>query len=368
MANSQQFEVFRSDIHRHRTGNLAIPKTLDPGQILVRIERFALTANNITYGIVGEKFGYWNFFPTADGQQDWGVIPVWGMGIVEHSEHEQVPIGERLYGYFPMGERLVMQADRVKPHRLIDASAHRSELAPVYNSYARVGAEPGYDPKMDDERILLFPLYATSFCLYDFLEDNAWFDAGPEKGGQVIIISASSKTALGLAMALREADPSPTIVGLTSPGNKQAVEQSGLYDEVHLYDSLTTINADKPSVIVDMSGNGKVLGSLHRHLNDNMRYCSNVGATHYEDNQMGPDFIKERSAMFFAPGHIQKRTKQWGPGEFEARALAFWNRAAIASRSWLNIDLHQGFDEIEDVYAHVLNAKVPASSGKVVVL
>jgi hypothetical protein len=48
---------------------------LRPGQIRFRIERFALTANNVTYAIVGDMLGYWNFFPTKDG---WGRVPVMG--------------------------------------------------------------------------------------------------------------------------------------------------------------------------------------------------------------------------------------------------------------------------------------------------
>jgi hypothetical protein len=41
-----------------------------------------------------------------------------------------------------------------------------------------------------------------------------------------------------------------------------------------------------------MSGNGRVLSELHRHLGVNMRFTSNVGLTHYSAGQMGPDFIR----------------------------------------------------------------------------
>lgn len=35
------------------------------GEVLVKIDRFAITANNITYAVLGDKLGYWQFFPTA---------------------------------------------------------------------------------------------------------------------------------------------------------------------------------------------------------------------------------------------------------------------------------------------------------------
>jgi hypothetical protein len=43
-----------------------------------------------------------------------------------------------------------------------------------------------------------------------------------------------------------------------------------------------------------------------------MKFCLNVGFTHWEDGGMGPDFIQQRSEMFFAPSHIQKRLKNGG--------------------------------------------------------
>ena len=42
-------------------------RAIKDGEILVRVERFALTANNVTYGVVGEKIGYWKFFPADKG-------------------------------------------------------------------------------------------------------------------------------------------------------------------------------------------------------------------------------------------------------------------------------------------------------------
>ena len=363
MVNVTTLTVNKTDLTK--TNLVTQSLALQPGQILVKIDRFALTANNITYGIAGERIGYWKFFP-VDG--DLGIIPVWGLGDVVESTHADIDVGERLYGYFPMGTHLVMTPERIKPHRLIDGAPHRADLPPVYNSYARVKAEPAYDPSMDDARIVLFPLYATSYCLHDYMIDNDWFGATSANNGQVIIPSASSKTAIGLAYAIAADDTAPAQTGITSPGHKRAVEALGLYDQVLTYDELSRIDAARPSVIVDMSGNGKVLNGLHKMLGDQMRYCCNVGLTHYEDNERGPDFIRERSAMFFAPGHMQKRTKELGPGVFEQNAFAFWRDAAIKSRDWLSISHANGAEAIAPVYHRLLDGHVPPSEGCVVVL
>jgi len=355
----KQFEVSRNDLSTFRVTEQETPG-IEDGEILAEVERFAFTANNISYAVVGEKLGYWSFFPVQAG---WGVIPVWGFAKVIETKHPEVGAGERLYGYWPMGTHVVMQPGKLRDDQLRDMSAHRAELAAVYNSYARTSGEAHYDPSMDDERMLLMPLYATSFCLYDFLVANEYYGAT-----QVVVGSASSKTAIGLAYALQDDPGAPPCIGLTSATNRERVAALGLYNDVLGYEDLLAIDSEKPTVIVDMSGNGGMLSELHRHLGANMRFTSNVGLTHYDAGQMGPDFIPERSSMFFAPGHIQKRAEEWGPGEFQKRAYAFWHSVAIRSRDWLNIEHSHGFGSVQDVFERVRAGEVRPDTGLIVIL
>lgn len=359
MKQIQELQVRKDDLSQTRLVERTAPALAD-GEVLAKVDRFALTANNITYGVVGERIGYWKFFPADEG---WGIIPVWGFADIVDSKHKEIGAGERLYGYFPMGTHLVMRPDKVRPERLIDAAPHRTGLPPVYNSYARTNAEPHFDTAMEDERALLFPLYATSFCLYDFLKDNDWFGAE-----QIIAPSASSKTAIGVVYALGADEEAPKTVGLTSKRNAGRVTALGLYGAVATYDRLDAIDASKPTAIVDMSGDGGLLSELHRRLGDNMRYTANVGVTHYEANSMGPDFIRERSAMFFAPGHIQKRAQDWGPGAFEKKAFVFWRDAALKSRDWLIIERAAGVDGLERAYREVLEGRSTPDKGIIVAL
>jgi hypothetical protein len=155
---------------------------------------------------------------------------------------------------------------------------------------------------------------------------------------------------------------------MTSASNRERVTALGLYDSVLGYEDLLAIDSEEPAVIVDMSGNGSMLSDLHRHLGANMRFTSNVGLTHYDAGQMGPDFIRERSAMFFAPGHIRKRAEEWGPGEFQKRAYAFWHSVAIRSRDWLNIERCQGVDSIPGVFQRVRDGEISPDTGLVVIL
>ena len=358
MTSISEFIVRKDNLGEGRIETREAPALKD-GEVLAKVDRFAITANNVTYGVVGERIGYWKFFPVAEDGD--GIIPVWGFADIIESKHPAIETGERLYGYFPMASHLVMAPAKVTDRRLFDGAKHRAGLPPVYNSYARVKAEPGYDKTMDDDRMVLYPLYATSYCLYDFMKDKVWFGAR-----QIIIPSASSKTAIGCAYAISADATAPKLIGITSARKKAAVEKLKLYAEVLTYDEIEKVDASVPTAIIDMSGNGDLLGRLHKHLGDNMKYTSNVGVTHYDSNTMGADFIRERSEMFFAPGHIQKRTQEWGPGAFEKQAFGFWKEAALKSRDWLIIRREDGPEAVKRAWADVYEGKTPADAAWVV--
>jgi hypothetical protein len=66
--------IDRADLARVEVRPLPEPDAmaLADGDVLLDVERFALTANNITYGVYGDRLGYWRFFPEDD---TWGRIP-----------------------------------------------------------------------------------------------------------------------------------------------------------------------------------------------------------------------------------------------------------------------------------------------------
>jgi len=205
------FTVGRNDLRR--TAWQERPSAaLEAGAVRLRIDRFALTSNNITYGAFGEGMSYWSFFPTGDAAS--GCIPVWGFANVAESRCEGILVGERVYGYYPMADEVVLHPVAVDAHRFIDGAPHRRELHGLYNQYLRCGADPLY--RSDDEDVLALyrPLFTTSFLIDDFLADNAFFGAA-----EVLVSSASSKTAYGLGYCLgvrRAAGGGVPSIGLTS--------------------------------------------------------------------------------------------------------------------------------------------------------
>jgi hypothetical protein len=80
-SNSQDFLVKREDLSETRwtPARTRADRSLAEGEALLQIDRFAFTANNITYALAGEIAHYWDFFPADAG---WGRIPVWGFADV----------------------------------------------------------------------------------------------------------------------------------------------------------------------------------------------------------------------------------------------------------------------------------------------
>ena len=63
-----QIQVRRSAFAETQAVSVDRPQ-LAEGEILVAIDRFALTANNVSYALSGDMIGYWKFFPVAE---PWG--------------------------------------------------------------------------------------------------------------------------------------------------------------------------------------------------------------------------------------------------------------------------------------------------------
>ena len=350
-----QIQVRRNDLHTTRIVNGPLPAPAI-GEVLVSVDRFALTANNITYAVTGDFIGYWGFFPV---DADWGLVPVWGYGTVVASNCPEIPEGERLYGFFPMASHVVLQPGKVTDGAFMDFAEHRRPLPGVYNRYVRTADDAPGIAAMGDERCLLFPLFATSYILSDYMEDNANFGAT-----RVLIGSASSKTAFGLAHLLAKApDRTLEIIGLTSPGNVAFTTGLGLYDRVITYDQIGALETGIPTALVDMSGSGAVIQAVDDHLGKDVVLSSIVGATHWDAKRHKGETQGARPTFFFAPAQFAKREQDWGPGVVMQRALEASARVAADARSLLEVRHTCGAEAVRDAYVEMLNGRTPPHLG-----
>lgn len=335
---------------------------LSDGEIRLRIDKFALTSNNITYAAFGEAMNYWSFFPvSASDDGSWGRIPVWGFATVVQSLHPGVAVGEKLYGYYPMSSSVVLKPMRLSPAGFSDGAAHRASLHPVYNQYLRCSVDPFYTADTEDTQALLRPLFITSWLIDDFLADNDFFGA-VVAGGQpalMLLSSASSKTAYGTAFQLAQR-AGIEVVGLTSAANAGFCESLGCYHRVLTYDQLDQIDAAAACIYVDFAGNADLRCVIHTRLT-NLKYSSSIGGTHVEQLGGAKDLPGPRATLFFAPAQIKKRNSDWGAEGLGQRLVQAWRtfvaKVSDPAGSWLVVEQHQGPVAVEAAYRQVLGGQ-----------
>lgn len=349
--------VDRKEFGETKFVDRSIPAIGD-GEVLLKVDRVGMTANNVTYALMGEPMGYWGFFPSEDG----GRVPLWGFCDVLASKVDGIEVGERFYGYLPTSSHLVVRPERVGEFGFSDGTEHRAALPSVYNSYQKTSADPAYDVANEDLQILYRPLFITSFMLDDFLEDNDFFNAQT-----ILVSSASSKTSYAAAFCIGLRDPRPKVIGLTSKGNVDFTKSLGCYDEVVSYEEVTGLDVTGPVVYLDMAGSVALRKTVHEHFGDSLVYDAVVGATHMEASfGSGGDLAGPAPKFFFAPDQINKRREDWGPGGIEKRYGVAWFAFVPVVKDWVDVKVGRGRDALRSAWLEVLSGKSDPRVGNVI--
>jgi hypothetical protein len=329
-------------------------RPLQEGEARLRVDRFALTANNITYAAFGEAMRYWDFFPGSSSE---GHLPVWGFAEVEECRATGgLEIGERIYGYFPAGDELIVEPGRIDAGSFVDTSPHRADLPPAYNRYTRCASDPGYRADLEAVQMVLQPLFITSFLIDLHLRDTGFLGAR-----RVSLTSASSKTAIALAFLLdRDRSHGIEIEAITSPGNRRFVEALGYYDRVALYDDVADMEAEPSRLVIDFAGDSAVNKAIHSRLGDALAGNIRVGGAHWENSAPPGAMPGPKPVFFFAPDHVRDRIKEWGAGEFGRRYGEAWLAFASEGRALFEFEERSGAEATLASYRALIDGKVPA--------
>jgi hypothetical protein len=352
------FLVKKGDLRECRVAGSEAP-AVEAGQALLRVESFGMTANNVTYAVMGEALSYWDFFPAPDG---WGRVPVWGFATVERSEGSGAEEGTRLYGYLPPSSHLVVTPVDADASGFVDGSPHRAALPSAYHRYLATDGDPFYRAETEDMQMLLRPLFFTSFLIDDQLADEELAGRGP-----IVMSSASSKTAIAAAFLLARRQ-GVELVGLTSAANAEFVAGLGIYDRTVAYEGIDSLGRG-PATYVDFSGDGAVRQAVHSHYGEDLAHSMAVGVTHWEDFGSGGDELPgPRPSFFFAPTRVTKRAKDWGRAGLEQRVAEAWHPFCEWTSGWLETIPSQGLEGARSAYLDVLEGRVDPKAAHVISL
>ena len=296
---------------RNNSWQPATETPLADGMVRLKLDAFALTANNVTYAAFGgAPMFYWNFFPASDQGQ--GRVPVWGFATITESKADGIEAGRRVYGYFPISDTLDVSPKRVSHRSFMDGAAHRQELAPIYNTYIFNDTDLGYNPDYEAQQMLFRPLYTTGWMIVDSLME------GSPKPDAVIISSASSKTALATAHGLHR--KGIKTIAVTSAGNVDFVKKSGLYAKILTYDTIGDLKPEGTMAYVDFVGRPTLTMDIHKACGDNLGRSMVIGVTDWEaDRTPQAGLPGPTPEFFFVPDYAANRAKELPQGELDKR-------------------------------------------------
>ncbi|MFB9252615.1 DUF2855 family protein [Sphaerisporangium melleum] len=327
---------------------------LGPGEVRLAVEKFGLTANNATYARFGESdIPFFDAFPGPEG---YGRVPVWGHVRVEESRHPEIAVGERFFGYVPMSTHHVV-APQVTPRGFADGTPQRHFLHPWYWHFERA-AEPD---ALDDRRTLIHPVYPAAYNLADMLQRQA------EAGARTLVLtSASSKVAIGLAEEAAARALGLTTVAFTSERNAAFVGGLGLYDTVASYEDLASVSIEGPAVFVDLTGEATWRLAVAERFADKLVNTTLIGFTHPGAQVPPPPGLQGPAAeVFFTPAVEWAVAEAEGPENYYTRYDASERRFLESTTSWLTIEQAQGPEALAEVFGDLLAGKQPPDLGYV---
>jgi hypothetical protein len=346
MDRSLALQVSRDDLRRVRVLETS-PAEPGPGDVLFAVERFGVSANNVTYAQLGDSQRYWDIFPAETG---WGQIPAWGYLRAVASRSGEVEAGRRAFGLCPMASHVLLRPARGDAAGFRDASIRGSAVSSVYASYFWADGDPA-DRRTGDTLTVLRPVFWLSFTLDQHLADH-----DPQTSG-AIITSASSKAAIGLAHLLR--GRGVAAVGLTSPRHAGFAEETSAYDHVVTYDRLGVLAglAGSRPVLIDIAGDVALRQEIVRHLAGRLTSLIVAGRTH-----LAPG---DETDLFSAPDQIVELSRRWGWPVLSRRFTSALTGFA-GSATWLTIETARGIDGAARVYQRILDDDSPPAVAHIV--
>ncbi|KAI0346376.1 hypothetical protein BDW22DRAFT_1323844 [Trametopsis cervina] len=366
--------------------------------VLIEVDRFGFSANNVTYQALGEAphFRYFEFHnPPSDGvvsPASHGLVPVWGFGTIVKSTVPSLLVGERVYGYFAPTRYLLLPVSlsEVNKYNFLIPRPHLPPDRRPYNTVRRCTTDPEYDPSPISEDLMMLyrPLFWTAFWCED------WLQASKYRGASSILMSsASSKTAFCLAYLVKKRNQNGTVmkvVGLTSNRNLTFTKNLGLYDEVLDYESLETAKSLQDTsekwVYIDVAGNDVLNERVQRHFAAQSNLMAGIqlgltnlspsapsaATTHFSTNTAlvdpaGPVQLcgQLKLEQFFMPEWLVVRRSQMTVLELIAMQAQAWKDLMEDGKDWVKIERLYGGAAIVDAYRRVATNGTDAASGMI---
>jgi hypothetical protein len=322
---------------------------LRPGEVRLAVERLAITNSTACYArLVDSPMRFTEVFAAPDG---FSIAPAWGFARVAESRHPDVTVGSRYFGFLPMSTDHVITPDLVDGG-LFDTTAARDFLHPWYRRYE--AAEPG---PLDDHRALLHPLFPASFNLAELVARQV-----AEGVTDVVISSASSKVAVGLARLLAERGQ-VRITGVT--GHESFVTRLGSFHTVLGYQELDGLPTGQRTMFIDLTNSVEFMQEVYQRLGTRLAATVLVGFTHPRRESAPPALTDPVPQHFFAPAFEDEQIRSEGAEAYHRRYADAEATFIAEAPDWLRIGHGHGPAALDDALSAALAGKQPPDVGDV---
>ncbi|KAJ7738327.1 hypothetical protein B0H16DRAFT_1424839 [Mycena metata] len=356
-----------------------LPAQLPPNTIVIKVDRFGFSANNITYQALGEEphFRYYDFHPAPETNETspktHGLVPVWGFGTVVASSHPKISSGELIYGYLAPSRYLVVPVSPsdVNKHAFYVPRPHLPADRRPYNQIIRCAADPEYTPGTlgEDLTMLYRPLFWTAYWFEDWI-----FSLGYRGATAFLISSASAKTAFCTAYLIAQrrsrGEAKVKIIGLTSKRNVAFTKGLSLYDEVVQYDSFPSALGREKWVYVDVAGNDDLNKRVFEHFETpaSGELVSSIALgmttmTPTSDKASTFDWGATKSAAqgpqlerFFMPEWLNVRKHQLSLSEIFQRQKRAWAALMVDCVPWVRLEHVSGPEQVKKAYDNIASS------------
>ncbi|PPQ85344.1 hypothetical protein CVT25_000635 [Psilocybe cyanescens] len=386
-----------------------VTKDVPADHVLIKVDRFGFSANNVTYQALGEHphFRYFDFHPAPESDdaksssKTHGLIPVWGFGTIVKSGHPKIKEGERVYGYLAPTRYLLLPVSPSDVNKVAFyvPRPHMPADRRPYNQILRCDGDPHYIPTSaaEDLTMLYRPLFWTSYWCEDWLHSSRY------KGGAstILISSASSKTAFCLAYVISkrikkgEADSSTRVIGLTSKRNVGFTKKLGLYHEVLDYDSFTSAtpfqgHQNEKWIYIDVAGNDDLNKTINAHFaspytaqlaaivslgmtnlspssaeGSSMQWEGNTfdTSTNFASSSNHSSSFWPKVETFFMPEWLDIRRHQIPLLEIFSRQTEAWKALMVDCQGWVEVERVYGPANVTDAYIQLVQNGLGPSKG-----
>ncbi|KAJ3298148.1 hypothetical protein HK104_011141 [Borealophlyctis nickersoniae] len=370
------------DLRNLLLGSSTIPQNIPANHVLLRVDKFGFSANNVTYAALGEvpHYRYFDFHPAPktdkSSPSEYGITPVWGFATIVASTLDALKTGERVYGYLPMSRYALVPVEprSINKYSFYIPRPHLPADRRPYNTITRCANDPQYRSDRENETMLYRPLFWTSFWCEDWLMSTSYRSAT-----HIIISSASAKTAFCLAYLIQkrkaQGGPNVTVVGLTSSKNLLFTNRLGLYNTVLPYNDVTTLPSTSTNkyLYIDVASNSSLNTQIATHLSTSLVAAVVLGMTNVDDaSRTSPLIATAKSPVkmetFFMPEWLAERRKTLSVPQITQMQKVAWDWLMEDCTSWVKMVNSLGGEQVKKAFLETVESRVGPDVGQVLSL